>query len=89
MINDQLVRKAQRFLHEDSLAWKALEEYLKAAVQDRLEALANPTMDSTDTAVMRGEIRAMKDLLALPSAVTQVSQSDPGYGTMQQEAWES
>lgn len=89
MINDQLVRKAQRFLHEDSLAWKALEEYIKAAIQDRLESLSNPKLDSTDTAVMRGEIRALKDLLALPGTVTQVSQSDPGYGTTAKDAWES
>lgn len=81
MISDQLVRKVQRFMHDDSLAWQALVQYLQAAIQDRREALDNPDLDIVKTAVVRGEIRALKELLALPDTVTQVAQSDPGYGT--------
>jgi hypothetical protein len=89
MISDQVVREAQRFCGEDSLAWKALEKYLTAMIQDRREALDNPKMDSTETAVVRGEIRALKELLALPKQVTQVVQSDPGYGTTSATGWET
>jgi hypothetical protein len=89
MNNDQLVLEAQRYLHDDSLAWKALEKYIVAMIQDRREALDNPKMDSTDTAVVRGEIRALKALLALPTQVTQVRQNDPGYGATPATGWET
>jgi hypothetical protein len=87
MISDKLVLKVQRFMHDDSLAWKALEEYLSAAILDRREAMDDPKMDSTQTAVVRGEIKVLKELLALPTQVTQVAQSDPGYSTT--AAWEA
>jgi len=80
MIDDQLIRKVQRFMHDDSLAWQALVQYANAAIQDRREALDNPELDAIKTAIVRGEIKALKELLALPTLVTQVAQRDPGYG---------
>lgn len=79
MISDKLVQKVQRYMQGDSPAWEALEEYLHAAIQDRRVELENPKLDTTETSLKRGEIKALKELLALPLAVTQVTQSDPGY----------
>ena len=82
MIDEQVIHKVQRFMHEDSLAWQALVQYVNAAIQDRREALDNPEQDPVKTAVVRGEIKALKELLALPTTVTRVAQRDPGYGVM-------
>jgi hypothetical protein len=63
-----------------SLTWRAVNAYL----QERLSACReknDKALDALATATLRGEISALKDLLALPFQVTQVERDDPGYGT--------
>lgn len=63
-----------------SLTWRSVDAYLKerlAACREKNDG----SLDPLETAKLRGEIKALKDLLALPYQVTQVVEDNPGYGT--------
>jgi hypothetical protein len=64
-----------------SATWKALEMHLKTQLQGLRERNDQPKLDANQTAALRGQIATIKDLLALPTQVTQVPKDDPGYST--------
>ncbi|NUX58660.1 hypothetical protein [Paraburkholderia youngii] len=64
-----------------SRTWTHIEAYLQERLAKCREKNDNSKLDATETARLRGEIAAIKDLLALPGKVAQVERDDPGYGT--------
>jgi hypothetical protein len=64
----------------NSRTWKELAAYLSQRLASCREKNDNGKLDPLATAMLRGEIAAVKDLLALPSRVAQVERDDPGYG---------
>jgi hypothetical protein len=67
-------------LDRNSMTWREIEGYLK----ERLHACREKNdggLDPLDTARLRGEIKAIKELLALPDLATPTFRDDPGYGT--------
>ena len=64
----------------NSRTWKELTKYLNQRLATCREKNDNSKLDPLATATLRGEIAAVKDLLALPSQVASVERDDPGYG---------
>jgi hypothetical protein len=64
-----------------SRTWTLIEAHLKDRLMKLRERNDNSKLDAAETARLRGEIAAVKDLLALPEKVAQVERDDPGYGT--------
>jgi len=63
-----------------SETWQAVEEYANEQIQLLRLRNDSPALDQVSTAVTRGRIAAMKDLLALAKAPAQpVDESGPGY----------
>lgn len=65
----------------NSRTWTWLEQYMLNRLRTLREKNDNGKLDALATATLRGEIAAVKDLLALPTLVAQVERDDPGYGT--------
>jgi hypothetical protein len=65
----------------NSRTWTTIEAYLKDRLAKCREKNDSSKLDPIETAKLRGEIAAVKDLLALPTRVAQVARDDPGYGT--------
>ena len=49
-----------------SPTWIAVEEYLKAEIERQRDRNESATADAVKTALMRGQIRALRGVLALP-----------------------
>jgi hypothetical protein len=64
----------------NSRTWSELELYLKDRLNRCREKNDNGKLTDAETAMLRGEIAAIKDLLALPERVARVERDDPGYG---------
>lgn len=64
-----------------SRTWTLIEAYLNDRLAKCREKNDSNKLDAIETARLRGEIAAVKDLLALPDKVAQVARDDPGYGT--------
>lgn len=60
--------------------WQYIEAHLKVRLEKLREKNDSSKLDAIETAALRGEIAAVKDLLALPETVAQVERDDPGYG---------
>jgi hypothetical protein len=65
----------------NSRTWLQIEAHLQARLARCRELNDSDKLDPAGTAKLRGEIAAIKDLLALPTQVAQVNRDDPGYGT--------
>jgi hypothetical protein len=63
-----------------SATWIEIEAYLRKELQ-RLRERNDKNINAIETAHLRGEIKAVRGLLDLPSQVTQVPKDDPGYST--------
>jgi hypothetical protein len=64
-----------------SRTWQEIQAYLNQRLAKCREKNDSGKLDATATALLRGEIAALKDLLALPHQVARVERDDPGYGT--------
>jgi hypothetical protein len=64
-----------------SRTWTDIEAHLRDRLSKCREKNDNGKLDYVQTAMLRGEIAAIKDLLALPNRVARVVRDDPGYGT--------
>lgn len=67
-------------ISRDSTTWRVVADAIQSRLSELRDQLEKPTLDSTGTTLARGEVKALKELLDLPDRVTQVAQSDPGYG---------
>lgn len=65
----------------NSHTWRTIAAYLQERLARCRVKNDNDRLDTIATACLRGEIAAIKDLLALPDQVAQVARDDPGYGT--------
>lgn len=61
--------------------WLVISAYLTDRLAACREKNDGPKNTEAETAALRGEIAAIKDLLALPSQEARVIQDDPGYST--------
>lgn len=55
-------------LNEHSATWKTVKRYAEQEIQNLREANDSTTADETRTAVIRGRIAALKDVIDLPHA---------------------
>lgn len=67
-------------IDENSTTWRAIRTYLNERLAKCREK-NDKQLDADETARLRGEIAAIKDLLALPARPARVAKDDPGYGT--------
>lgn len=65
-----------------SSTWLFVEAHLKQRLNELRERNDQQKLDAYLTAALRGQIAEIKDLLALPTRVTQVPKDDPGYSTL-------
>ena len=66
----------------DSPLWRLIERHLQDRLSRCRERNDSGRLDPIETALLRGEISAIKDLLGLPEhLVTPTIHDDPGYGT--------
>lgn len=67
-------------IDKNGLTWRTISLHLTDRLMALRELNDRTTLDPVQTAAVRGEIKAVKELLALPDAVEQVVQEPPGYG---------
>lgn len=83
---DALVVRAQHFVRGESHAWSAIVAWAKGRIDQLRDALETEA-DAGKCAEIRGEIRGLRSLLALPGTVTQVEQAGPDLTLSTDENW--
>lgn len=73
---DALVVRAQHFVRGESHAWNAIVAWAGARIDQLRDALETEA-DDVKCAEIRGEIRGLRSLLALPGTTTRVEQAGP------------
>lgn len=67
-------------IDETSQTWRTVQYHLSKRLATCREKNDSPDLTDAQTATLRGEIAALKDLLELPKMVAPVKVDDPGYG---------
>jgi hypothetical protein len=83
---DGLVVRVQHFARAEGQAWAAIVTWARARIDVLRDALELETAE-VKCAEIRGEIRGLRTLLALPGTVTRVEQAGPGEQSVGDDNW--